>query len=67
MTQQTITANKIYKLTKPHYDGKVGDSYIAIRHSLPDTNLFNTECWLFDCIKGKGLRVIPTSKVAEHV
>ena len=70
MTQQTIIANDRYVVKQPHYDNRIGDVLIAVRFSEADTNLFGhgTEpYWLFDSINGKGLRVIPTSKVTRHV
>ena len=64
MTQQTIIANERYALTTPHFDGKIGDVLISVRHSPADSGLYGSDHWVFDMINGKGLRVIPTSKVA---
>jgi hypothetical protein len=65
MTQPIIIANKIYQVTKQHYDIAPGTKVRAACISQADTGLTGEECWLVLLKIGDGARIVPASKLEK--
>lgn len=63
MTQQTITANKLYVLNRAHYDDPIGTLVRAIDRCDADSNLYGEEHWTMMHETKNELRVVPTAKL----